>query len=174
MAKPSRRKRVDLREGDVFEMPLSDGRFGYGIIVKPGGLPGGGTPYIAIFRTAHDKRPELKKIMNDEVALQGWTTDSLIYHDRWKVIERDAAMPPIQFPNYKVQRAGRFYVVDVEGEVIGLITPDELDLLDYQLSSTVGIFQHAFDALHGFGEWKDYFDQLTPAYVQSHVTRPVH
>ena len=90
VAKTSRRKRVNLKEGDVFEMPLPDGRFGYGVVVKQGGLPGGGTPYIAVFGSAYDRRPDVAEITSDKVALQGWTTDALIYHDRWKVIGHDA------------------------------------------------------------------------------------
>lgn len=172
MVKLTRRKRVNLRVGDVFEIPLPDGRFGYGIVVKQGGLPGGGTPYIAIFRSAYDQRPSVAQITTDEVALQGWSTDALIYHERWKVIEHDAPVPAIQFPNFKVESQGKFYVLDVEGESIDFATPRELELLNYRFSSTAGIFQDAFEALHRFGEWKDYFDKLTPAYVQSHITRP--
>jgi hypothetical protein len=172
VAKPARRKRVNLRVGDLFEIPLPDGKFGYGIVVRQGGLSGGGTPYIAIFRLAYDQRPSVAEITSDGVALQGWTTDALIYHDRWKVIERDAPVPAIQFPNFKVESEGKFYVVDVEGDFIDLATPRELELLNHQFSSTAGIFQDAFEALHGFGEWKSHFDKLTPAYVQSHITRP--
>ncbi|MFN3725840.1 MAG: Imm26 family immunity protein [Allosphingosinicella sp.] len=173
MAKSSRRKRVNLRVGDVFEIPLPDGRFGYGIVAKQGALPGGGTPYIAIFRSAYNQPPSVAEIMTDEVALQGWTTDALIYHERWKVIEFDAAVPAIQFPNFKVGSQGKFYVTDVDGEFIDLATPRELGLLNYRFSSTAGIFQEAFEAIHGFGEWKDHFDELTPAYVRSHVTRSI-
>lgn len=172
MAKPARRKRVNLRVGDLFEIPLPDGKFGYGIVVRQDGLSGGGTPYIAIFRLAYDQWPSVAEITSDGVPLQGWTTDALIYHDRWKVIERDAPVPAIQFPNFKVESEGKFYVVDVEGDFIDLATPRELELLNHQFSSTAGIFQDAFEALHGFGEWKSHFDKLTPAYVQSHITRP--
>lgn len=113
MAKPARRKRVNLRVGDLFEIPLPDGKFGYGIVVRQDGLSGGGTPYIAIFRLAYDQWPSVAEITSDGVPLQGWTTDALIYHDRWKVIERDAPVPAIQFPNFKVESEGKFYVVDV-------------------------------------------------------------
>lgn len=153
-------------------MPLPDGRTGYGVIVKRGGLPGGGTPYIAIYRSAYAQRPDVADIIKDEVALQGWTTDALVYHGRWRVVERDAALPFLRFPNFKVEREGKFYVVDVEGETVDLATPCEMDLLNYRFSSTAGIFQDAFEALHGFGEWKEHFDKLTPAYVQSHISRP--
>ncbi|MBU0556412.1 MAG: immunity 26/phosphotriesterase HocA family protein [Alphaproteobacteria bacterium] len=172
MANSTRRKRVNLRKGDVFEIPLPNGRFGYGIVLKQGGLPGGGAPYIVIFRSAFDQRPRVVQIASEEVALQGWTTDALIYHDRWKVIERDVPVPAIQFPNFKIESEGKFYVVDVDGEFIGLATQREMELLNYRFSSTAAIFQDAFEALHEFGKWKEHFDKLTPAYAQSHITRP--
>jgi hypothetical protein len=163
---------VKLREGDVFELSLPDGRLGYGVIVKRGVLPSGGTPYMAIFRSAYDHRPDLAEIAKDEVALAGWTMDGLVYHGRWKVIGADFPIPSIPFPNSKVEIDRKFYVVDVEGEVIGLATPHELDLLDYQFSRAPISFQDAFEALHGFGEWQDHFDKLTPAYARARITRP--
>ena len=47
------RKRVKLSKGDVFELQLPDGRLGYGIVVKPGKLKNGGTPYVAVFSSAY-------------------------------------------------------------------------------------------------------------------------
>jgi len=167
------RKRVNLKAGDIFELPLPDGRFGYGIIVKQGGLPGGGTPYIAVFRSAYDQRPDLTEVSNDEVALQGWTTDALVYHDRWKVVEHACPLPGIVFPNFKVEIDRKFYVVDVAGEVIDLATPHERNLLDYQFSRAPISFQNAFEAMHGFGEWQDYFNKLTPAYAKARIARSV-
>ena len=171
MAKPASKRRVRLREGDLLELPLPDRRSGYGIIVKRGGLPSGGTPYIAIFRSAYDQRPDLSQACRDEVALQGWTTDAFVYHGRWRVIAHDLAVPPLFFPNYKVGMEGKTYVVDVEGKILDLANASELALLDYQCSSSASIFQKAFESLHGFGDWEDHFNKLTPAYIRSRVTR---
>jgi hypothetical protein len=66
---------------------------------------------------------------------------------------------------------GKLYVTNVSGEIIDLASVHESELLDYQFSSTPIIFQDAFEALHGFGEWKDHFNKLTPAYARSRVTR---
>ena len=167
------RKRVKLKEGDLFELSLPDGRFGYGVIVKRGGLPSGGTPYIAIFRSAYKQRPSLSKIAKDEVALAGWTMDGLVYHGRWTVIASDFPLPFVPLPNFKVRRQGTFHVVDVDGQSLGLATQRESDQLDYQFSHTPLIFQHAFEALHGFSEWQEHFDKLTPTYAKARTTRPV-
>jgi hypothetical protein len=99
--------------------------------------------------------------------------DGLIYHGRWNVIGGDFPVPSIPFPNFKVESGGEFYVLDVEGHFIDLATPHEVDLLDYQFSRASLGFQDAFEALHGFGEWQDHFDKLTPAYAKARITRPL-
>ena len=69
------RRKTHVTEGDVFEFVVPDGRLGYGIIVKRGGLPNGGTPYTAIFRSLFEARPDLNQLVRNEVALAGWTMD---------------------------------------------------------------------------------------------------
>ncbi|WP_439485204.1 Imm26 family immunity protein [Blastomonas fulva] len=167
-----KRKRVKLSEGDVFELTLPDDRFGFGIIVKRGGLKNGGTPYIAIFKSAFMERPNLATLVADEVALAGWTMDGLVYHDRWKVIAHDALRPSVPLPNFKVLMDGKVYVTDVQGQLIGEATRAEQELLDFQFSCAPIRFQHAFEALHGSGEWQDGYEKLTPAYAKARITRP--
>lgn len=172
MAKTAVKKRVKLSEGDVFEFTLPDGRFGYGIIVKRGILKGGGTPYIAIFSSAHNERPDRARLSNDNVALAGWTTDALVYHGRWNVIAHDSPQPTVPFPNFKVEQGGKVYVTDVEGNFIDEATASERELLDYQFDQSPIGYQNAFEALHGFREWQDRYDKLTPAYAKTRITRP--
>src|SRR4051794_32821450 len=117
----AKRKRIKLREGDVFELAVPDGRFGYGIVVKRGGLKNGGTPYVAMFGSLHDERPNLAGLIGEEVVLAGWTMDALVYHGRWNVVAHDLPRPSVPLPNYKVEVDGRFYVTDVEGR--GLARP---------------------------------------------------
>jgi hypothetical protein len=172
LAKVAARRRVKLSEGDVFELTLPDGRLGYGIIVKRGTLKSGGTPYIALFRSVHEERPDPAGLVDDEVALAGWTTDALVCHERWNVVAHNFPQPLIPFPNFKVEMSGKFYVTDVEGIVIDEVTAAERELLDFQFSHSPLIFQDAFEARHGLGEWHGSYEKLTPAYAQSRVTRP--
>src|SRR5689334_7939353 len=99
----TKRKRVKLQEGDLFEFVIPDGRLGYGIIVKRGARKNGGNPYVAVFNSAHRTRPDLSDVTSDEVALAGWTMDALIYHGQWNVIARDLAIPIVPFPNFQVE-----------------------------------------------------------------------
>jgi len=38
-----------------------------------------------------------------KILLIGWTTDALLYHNRWKVIGTCPKLRAIPFPNYKVK-----------------------------------------------------------------------
>lgn len=170
--KATKRKRVKLSEGDVFELTVPDGKFGYGIIVKRGGLKNGGTPYIAMFRPLYDKRPDVRELIREEVVLAGWTMDALFYHGRWNVIAHDLPLPRVPFPNFKVKMDGKFYVTDVHGQTVMEATAAEQELLDYRFSRAPVGFQDAFEALHGFSEWQVCHDKLTPAYAKAKVIPP--
>lgn len=170
--KTNRRKRIKLSEGDIFEMPLPDGKFGYGIILRRGGLPGGGTPYIAIYHAVHSERQDASDIVCGKIAFAGWTTDSLIYHGKWTVIAGSAQLPSVPFPNFKVAVEGKIHVTDVEGKLLGEATAAEQELLDYQFSRAAIFYQDAFEALNGFRKWDVNYEKLTPDYSAARVTRP--
>ena len=160
-------RRIAVNAGAIFEMPLPDGRLGYGIIVV-----GGGVPYVVILKTLHEKRPPLPDLDSDVVALVGWTMDSQIYHGRWTIIGTDNGPPrDVPFPNFKVNVAGVLQTTDFQGKVIGPSRPDEIDLLDFRFSSSPLIFQDALMALHGLEYWKDHHDKLLPEYARARMTR---
>jgi hypothetical protein len=167
-----KRKRIKLSEGDLFELNLPDGRFGYGIIVKRGKLNNGGTPYIAVFASAHKERPNLASLVGEPVALMGWTTDALVYHDQWRVIAHNLPRPNLPLPNFKVEMGGKFYVTDTNGRVIDEATPSERELLDYKSGRAPIAFQNAFEALHGLRDWQENYDELRANYSQARIARP--
>lgn len=171
--KTKRRKRIKLSEGDIFEMLLPDGRFGYGIILRRGGLISGGTPYIAIFHAVHSEHQSASDIVCGQVALAGWTTDALIYHGEWKVVAGGMQIPSVPFPNFKVCVEGKMYVTDVDGELLDEATAAEGELLDYKFSLSAICYQDAFEALNGFREWEVTYDKITPAYAEARITRPM-
>lgn len=171
MTPVAKRKNIKLEEGDILQLSLPDDRSGYAVIIDRGGLPSGGTPYIAVFSLAYTVWPGIANLENDTFNLAGWTTDALVYHSRWKIVAHDFPVRPIPLPNFKVKQGSMFYVTDFRGKFIDLATPVELDLLNYHFSVSAGIFQDAFEALHGFGVWKDYYEKLTIAHARNRMTR---
>ena len=166
--KRRKRKRLVLKEGDIFEFGVPDGRLGYGVIV----MPNSGVPYVIILASLHQSRPSIAEIAGDQIALVGWTTDALIYHDRWRIVGHDFPRRiDIPFPNWKVGMEGKTYVTDVTGELIDEATPEEEGLLDYQFSRSAISYQNAFEALSGFNEWDESHEKITPAYARQRITR---
>lgn len=160
-------KRVKLRRGDLFELRAADGRLGYGVVLRPGGVLD-----AVFFRTLHASRPAADVIIEDEIALIGTTMDALFYHGRWTVIGHDFPIPDgLPFPNWKVNIDGKLHATDFEGKTHWPIRNDELDLLDFKTSRSPIGFQKALEALNGVGEWREDYEALTPAYARRRMTR---
>lgn len=162
-----KKRRVKLLRGDLFEFSDEDGRLGYGIVTIPGGVL-----HAVFMKTMYAERPKMEAIIADDIALVGTTMDSLFYHGRWVVIAHDIPLPQdIPFPNWKVQINGELRTTDFEGQHHWPIRPDEVDLLDFKTSRAPIAFQKAIEALNGIGEWRDSYEELTPAYARRRVTR---
>lgn len=161
-------KRVRLRPGDVFEMPLADGRFGYGVVIV-----GGGAPYVIILRSIHHDRPDVKTLIADEIAFVGQTMDALIYHGRWIIVFQDYPVRgDVPFPNWKVGMDRDTVVTDFSGQnVLGAPSPEESQLLDFKFSRAPIGYQNALEALHGLRDWREDYDRLTFAYAKARMTR---
>ncbi|MBA2466803.1 MAG: hypothetical protein H0V46_04275 [Sphingomonas sp.] len=162
-----RKRRPSPHRGDVFELPTTDGRFGYGLVIV-----GGGRPYIAILRGVYDSRPAVDELEHKHVGLVGWTMDSWFYHGRWAVVGKlDPDGFPVPYPNYIVGIDGELHATDYKGEVLGPASPDERDLLDYQSSRSPVGFHNAFLALHGYRDWDAGDDKLTADHARLRMTR---
>jgi len=167
MSSDSKRKRVKLRRGDLFELPVTDGRLGYGLVIIPGGVL-----YAAFFRSLHSSRPDMASLLADEIALVGTTMDSMFYHGRWSVIAHGQPIPAaIPFPNWKVKIGDELRTTDFERRYHWPMRPDEVDLLDYKFSRAPLGYQDALEAINGIGEWQESYDKLTLAYAARRVTR---
>lgn len=168
MNEKGKRRRVNLRRGDLFEFSALDGRHGYGLVVIPGGVL-----YALFFRSLYAARPDISALLDDPVALVGTTMDSQFYHGRWTVIANDIPLPAkIPYPNWKVKIGDGFYTASFEGSPSWPMRPDEIGLLDYQFSRSPLGYQDAIEALNGLRAWEDSFEKLTWAYAAERVTRP--
>ena len=156
-----------LKAGDVFEMTISDGRLGYGVIVIARK-----TLYVAILRDLYTERPHLSNLTSAPIALVGWTMDALIYHGRWSVAyHRYPDRHDIPYPNWKVEVSGVMQTTDFAGKILRPCTADEARLLDFRSSRSPIGFQNALEALHGLGTWRADYENLTPSYAFNRVLR---
>lgn len=136
-------ERKKLRARDIFEIPASDGRRGYGQIVIPGTVL-----YAIVFEELYAQQPVVSDIASGKVLLVGWTTDALIYHGKWRVIGSESVPINIPFPNYKVSQRGRMMLTDFHGKPIRPVTRKEAELLDYKSSVSPAVLEDSLFVLH--------------------------
>ena len=160
-----RSKRVRLRRGDLFELVAADGRLGYGVVLKPGGVLD-----VFFLKDLHPARPAATSLCASEVALIGTTQDAFFFHGRWTVIGHDFPIPAdLPFQNWKVGIDGELHTTNFAGDRYRPMLSGERELLEYKFSAAPIAFQRALEALNGVGEWRDDYEKLTLAYARRRV-----
>jgi hypothetical protein len=153
----SRASAIKIGTGDFFEIPLSNGQFGYGQVVVEGKVF-----YVIIFRNIYTSRPPLEELQDGELLLVGWTVDALIYAGRWLIIgNRKPALTKVPFPSYKVVVAGKEHIHDFDGTNYRPAEASELEVVDYKTTVAPIRYQRALAAHHGLGEWQEEYSRLT-------------
>lgn len=95
------RPRLRLKIGDVFRLPLSEDRVGYGQIV---GSYRTDAYYFAIFEQPQPRHaePDFSVMTADHIALLALSLDALLYHGRWEIVaNRPVDAARIAWPRYK-------------------------------------------------------------------------
>lgn len=158
----ARKKATREEVGDIFTMPLGDGRLGYGQIVHRWG---DGQYYVAVFDGTHPPHalPSTDAVLRRRVVLLALTLDALFVHEQWRIVGRgEVPVGAFEWPAYKeaVMPEGRYEVVDYTGEQRRRATDDEVAHLPNRTSVAPIRVEHAFRALNGFGVWEPKFDDL--------------
>lgn len=89
-AKPKRRKKIELTQGDIFEVPLEDGRRGYGQVLT-------WTKY-GFFNTASTERLTVDKIITAPVAFRISCMSEEITEGHWPIIDKAPLAPGMREP----------------------------------------------------------------------------
>lgn len=148
---------IRINAADIFEMPLFDGRRGYGQVIV-----GGDVLYVVVFRDIYDDLPDLDELIKKDILLVGWTLDALIYHGRWRIVgNRQPLSARVPFPSYKVRVIGEPYAHDFGGGNYRSATAEDWELLDYKTTVAPIMYQRARFARHGVGEWTRDYEELT-------------
>jgi hypothetical protein len=162
---PARRKRIPAPEpGDVFALPLGDGRVQLGqVVARPRS-----SPYVVLVdlvvseaeAAAHAARvPGAVPVFAAEVI-------PIRFEDGdWPVVGRTPVDPDRFIPASKVtipDGDGRraWIVEDLAGERRRWATPEDVKRLPYRTSHSPAALERAARALVGLDEWHDGFDRL--------------
>jgi len=147
-------KRVRLKQGDIFRIPLDERRFGRGQIIEPGIVF-----LMTILKTPVEAHFEVGEIDTRDILLCGRTTDAEFFHDRWHVVG-NLPLPErgiIPRPCYKLGPKEDARLVDFDGKFLRRATAFEWENLDYQNSASPGLYEDAFKAHHGVVAEKPHF-----------------
>ena len=152
-----------LKLGDVFTIPLGDGRFGVGQAVRT-------TPQDSVFMLVFDlfldeeSAPvDLDELIADaQMRLGAWAGSELVEIGRWKVIGNTVPREDFRRPAFKVAigRPGNFYVEDWEMTRRRPATPEEATRLPLRTSFSAMAVEVALKGGLGLDKWYDQFDAM--------------
>ena len=152
----STKKGINVKLGDVFLIPLSQGSdVGAQVIVKSDIL------YVAIFDRVYSSDPNPDEVVADKCSLSGWTMDGKIYHGDWKIIGAAGMSNTARYlKNYLVTYQGASWVTDVDGNMLRPASEKDRAALFLRSSYSPARLERAVRAFHGLEEWSQDFDGL--------------
>lgn len=150
-----------LKDGDVFKIPLGDGRAAIGQVVSSYMAQ----LYVVIFDfvAPEEEVPSLvSEALESEPVFAGLTFDALFRPGRWQVLENRPVNGRKFLPAYKVGGGGpgRFRVENFWATLSRPATDLEKALLPFRDTFSPAIFERAMRAHVGLEPWRDVFDDL--------------
>lgn len=161
----SPRRRLKLREGDVFSIPVDDeARVGYGQIVASWGE---GHFYFAVFDGVYpaDREIDLERHVAGPLLLLALSLDALLFHGHWQVVGHvEVDEERIPWPAYKegVLPPGAFEVVDARDRRRRMASAEEVERLPFRKVVAPIRVEKALRALIGNEPWDNDYETLRP------------
>lgn len=151
-----------LHVGDVFTIPVGDGRAGIGQAVA---LYGNDAYFLAVFDVVSDgSNPSLDTdvVADATVRFLALTLDAKIHAGHWRIIGRAPVRAGLPMPAYKeaVGTADHFDVVDYSGTKRRRATDAEVGLLPNRKIVAPVRLERALRASLGLEPWLEAFDDL--------------
>ena len=150
-----KKKRLKLKEGDIFTIPIDEQTQGYGQITK---IPDKHSLIIAVFEGRSDKNkiPALEDIIKNQVLFYGFTTDALLFHGRWVIIGNVTSnLTSFIMPYFKLGLPSEPQtLINYKVETIRLATLEEAKLLNRHHSMSPMGYQKELQAYYGVIEWE--------------------
>lgn len=150
-----------LKIGDIFTIPISLDRAGFGQVIK---MPvSSGVFIMAVFKQVYSDKnwPTLDEIIEDEVLFLGYTMDALLYHKYWKIIGNKVSnLNKIKLPYYKLGTPPDMQIVDYKGDRVRKATKREFEYLEYETSVAPIRYENALKAFYKLADWDEDYDEL--------------
>lgn len=157
-------KKIKLKRGDIFNIPLNDKLFGFGQIVD---FPQTKDVFIMCcfdFKNDTGMINDINDVGEFDLALLSYCTDAKIYHGQWKLIGNfEKNLDKIQLPYFKIgSYPGELYLIDFKSDRKKAITQPQFDQLNYKTTFSPVRYENALRAHFGLQAWlaEDY-DRLT-------------
>nr|WP_255355568.1 Imm26 family immunity protein [Agromyces sp. Soil535] len=150
--------------GDVFVVPLDDGKFGVGQVV---GTYGKESYFFAIFDVVipleHANRQAVEAV-DRPVLFLALSMDAKLYAGHWRVVGQEPVPPEVPLPAYKeaVGSPPNFEVVDYSGTRRRPATAAEAHTLPNRKVVAPVRVEKALRAHLGLEPWLDAFNELRP------------
>ncbi|ANH81957.1 hypothetical protein A8C56_14150 [Niabella ginsenosidivorans] len=151
---------MKLRIGDIFTIPVSEEKTGFGQIVK---IPNKNNFIIIVYENIYSGRdwPSLEEVVKDKILFLGYTMDALLYHKFWKIIGNVFPdLSKIKFPYYKLGTFPNAMIVNYKGEKVKTISKLEFDKLQYETVVAPVRYENALKAYYKLSEWREDYDNL--------------
>ena len=155
--------KFNLKEGDVFAIPLANDEYGFGQVVTPYNKKSGGF-MIAIFDfKSSNFQSDTEHVCNSELLFLGLTFDAKLYHKDWILIGNYIGnIASIKMPYFCLGTPpDDIYMVNAMGEKVKLINQELFDQLTYRVEIAPIRYENALKAYYGLKEWnKEDYDKL--------------
>jgi hypothetical protein len=150
--------------GDVFIVPLPDGRAALGQIV---GTYGKDAYYFAVFERVYtaDAAPDrAREALAGPVRLLALSMDAKLHVGDWSVVGHGPVSEAVELPAYKeaVGRPGEYDVVDFSGARRRTATRGEVAALPNRKVVAPVRIEKALRASLGLEPWSEAYDELRP------------
>lgn len=150
-------KRVKLKTGDIFRFQGGGNLTGVGQVIEPGGVL-----YATILRPDFSDPIGIDKLPIEDILFCGWTMDAFFYHGHWQVIgNRPIPESSLPKPCSKIRIGDDDWVQDFRGRPLRKATPLEVETLESHSSRSPIAYVNAYNAYHGFGEWRADYEKLS-------------
>jgi hypothetical protein len=142
-----------LKIGDIFTIPVSDDKNGFGQIIK---IPNKHNFIIIVFDGLYSgfEWPSTNEIIQNKILFLGYTMDALFYHEYWNIIGNEFQnLEKIELPYFKLGTTTSTVIVDYKGDKVRKATKIEDENLSYLTVSAPICYELALKAYYKLEDW---------------------